>query len=104
MVLFKVRVNERKSREREEKKQQSEVESCETKTSKASRCVTKFYLQKKTNKSSAYQLRRKRDLIMFTGEKERERERKIHTGLKFEKKREEEKFLLNNCTTHSMFI
>ncbi len=27
-------------------------------------------------KSSAYQLRRKRDLVMFTGEKERERVRK----------------------------
>jgi len=34
--------------------------------------VKKLYIQEKKMKSSAYQLRRKRDLVMFTGEKERE--------------------------------
>ena len=44
-----------------------------------------FTKKTNTNKSSAYQLRRKRDLIMFTGEKKREkRERERENSHGFE--------------------
>jgi len=52
------------------------------KQKKASRCEEILFTKK--TRRCAYQLRRKRDLVMFTGEKERELEKTnkqtIHTG------------------------
>lgn len=66
---FKVRVNERKI----EKKEQNEVESCETKTSKASRCMTNsIYKKKQINQVLISCVEREIELCSLVRKRERE--------------------------------